>query len=307
MIFNQGADYWHSHYYNGSFNKIKKEEHVDSFGEFFKTRLNEAREKEDFCISISNIINEQFGHFKTFKKNGISSSCFVNDPIEYVKEFKYIRFPDFKNDNLNEFVIRIDINPCIGKKESMTKIYCSPRYTGELPENETLDFLKRAENISEPITKIVADKYKQELDEFTRAYNIDVNGEDREDDPAPPYILTSRVVGSNDEGVKKFISLLDTPEEWNNYCEETLEGKTIIDVLQRINKLNHKDWDISDYKWLKQKVFYKQETSNTEKFHEGHGYIGFKGDDNYGNFIGIADSSPTDLLLPIHLNIIRAN
>lgn len=304
ILFNKGVDFWYAHYYSNVSIRFPNEDCIQGFGNFFSENLNKKENKEKLSLAIGQVVNKNYNCFDNAELQDPHLSCFVDEPIEYVKQFQYIRFPDFTNRHLKRFVLRLDINPCIENKGTMTKIYVMPRYSGAVYKKELLDFFHRAQIVCEPIVRILSSTYLRLFNQFVERFNPpDVKKLDFAQ-LENPYVLISRVAGSDEDGIKTFVELLDSPDEWYKFCRENPQGKSIIDVLAEMNNPIGKHWQLSQYKWFKEKALY--EGSAGKEYQQCTGYLGFKGDNELGHFIGIANSFPRDLLLPVHLGIINS-
>lgn len=305
ITFNKGADFWYAHYYEDLGVCFTDPAAADNFGHFFSNKLNKKETIDKLCSSLSDIVNKNYLEFK-----GVSSfqdSCFVDGKIEYIKEFQYIRFPDFKASPLNELILRIDINPCVGKEDAMTKIYCIPRYEGSVTASETNDFFRRSKLVCKSTVDTLSEIYVKCFSEFANQENVEpakIKKENLED----PYILVSSMAGSDDENTKKFFDLLDNPSEWEKYCKNNSHGKSILNFLSKMRKPMDNRWKLNEYEWYKNVVEFESSDDNhaSNKFNQATGYVGFKKEGKQGHFIGISDSYPRDILLPIHLDIIQS-
>lgn len=295
--FDKGADKWYAHYYDNPGMRLDDEKIAAEFGKFFSARLNNNETKEELCQSIGEILCK---YYQNDKNKLDANDCFEQGDIEYIPKFKYIRFPDFKVRSLENFIIRIDINPCIGLKESMTKLYCIPRYRGEVGVNDAVDFFYKSTNVCDAIIKKIREKYIEAFSEFS-AVDIDP------DKSNGPYLLVSNMIGSSDEDTRQFFDLMVDPEKWQYFCKTNERGRAILRLLNEMNQSIDKGWNLNDYQWLKQSVDFTQSGSEVEgkKNRKSKGYIGFKADETLGHFIGVSDSYPRDVLLPLNLDIIR--
>jgi hypothetical protein len=306
VYFNIGADFWYAHYYDNLAVSFVNQEAAHKFGEFFSNGLNGPEEKKGLCLSISDIINKNYDKLKDTDKIEIDSLCFIDEPIRYIERFQYIKFPDFKDKQFDGLIIRMDINPCVGKENSMTKIYCISRYRGRLTSVEVKNFFAMAEVICKAIVETLSLIYIQKFNEFAEKQHYIGVKKVKEEKLSNPFRLVSRCVGSDDENTTKFLHLLQYPEEWNKFCRKNAYAKTIFATLGDMNEPAGKGWKLADYKWFREKVLYEKKDISPKQVHETWGYIGFKRDDNMGHFIGISSSSPRDILLPIHLDFIRS-
>ena len=248
---------------------------------------------------ISQKFTERFNNFKNISFTENDNEFISTEIIEYDQHFKYLRFPDFTNKHLKGFVLRIDINPCLKETGSMTKIYCISRYHNPINGTEILDFLDRSKAICEIIINELSTVYKKIFNNFLN----DVLKQSEKDINNTPHVIFSRVVGSSDESTKEFIRLSSSNDLLQKFCKNNPNAQKIQNILRCLSELTGKPWNLADYEWITHKVTLKEK----DKSREASGYIGYKSDDECTHFIGVVDSYPQDVLLPIHLEIIRSN
>jgi hypothetical protein len=303
MTFDKGADFWYAHYYEDADFRLADKQLADKFGSFFCDKINSTQIKGELCKSLYSIMSDNYNAFNNVDK--FDYACFEDGEIVYSSKHQYITFPDFRIKPLDELVLRVDISPCVGEEDSMTKIYCIPRYRGQIKASDIGDFFKRSELVCEAAICILSEIYINTFRNFAKTANLKIENNDAW--MKAPYLLVSRMVGSKDAHTKEFLRLLDKPTEWEEFCHNNERGKTILDVLSEMNRANSKGWNLPDYEWFKQTVQFESTDPTVGKKldREAIGYFGFKADEHFGHCIGIADSYPRDILRPIHRDVIK--
>lgn len=302
-VFNKGIDFWFAHYFENLGFCFRDEQEVVKFGEYFCGKLNQSENKISLCRDIIGEISKNIEFFGDVDTRSLDSSCFLEENISFNKDFFYIRFPDFKNEQLKGLLLRLDINPCVGEKISTTKIYCILRYIEKIDIGKAVNFFATAEIISEGIINILTEVYFDQVKHYCAENNYPEDDILKIENLKRPKKIISRIVGSDDNDLRTFIELTKNPDSWMEYCK-TNKGKTYLEILRKINSKHKKNWKLSDYDWYTQNVLL-EEKSRISESREAKAYFGFKEDEEMAQLIGIADSFPRDILLPIHLQLIQ--
>jgi hypothetical protein len=307
--FTKGAEFWYAHYYEKLRIGCQNTKILADFGRYFSDFLNEEKEKLELSSLLRDIVREQYRKFDKLDEKYFDNLDFLKDEkIEYNKEFNYIRFPDFSSDRSTGILLRMDINPCIGDDDTMTKIYCNLRHRDNISEKDAYYFFKKSQPISNNIVEILTKRYVDSYTKYARINNYSIEEVD-ESAVREPFIVDSYMVGSNDEHMINYLKKLDNRSEWTEFCQKDETGKKLNEFLVKLNKSSiGKDWELSDYDWFKQKVVFEQKRDQAGKpqRYEALGYIGYHGDDNSCHLIGVSDSYPHDILLPLHLELIQS-
>lgn len=298
IFFDKGAEFWYAHYYREANFRFSNQKEADKFCGFFCSEIN--KEKENLCKKLRDIIDEVFKNSKNTAYP--HSDCFEEKKIEYVQKLNYIKFPDFIDPILENFLLRIDINPCVGSERGMTKIYCIPRYWSKISLKKALSFFDRSQKACPKIVNLLSEYYLKIFNQFMQ------NSIPETDKMLQnPFVLITKALGSSDPETVKFISLLDNTEEWDMHCKNNLRAKQLLLAFSEMNKPHNKKWKLSEYEWIQQSVLYQPKENPANKKLEANGYIGLKEDENFGHFVVLSDSEPRNVLLPLHLDIIKSN
>jgi hypothetical protein len=307
LILTQGIEFWFSHYYNVLHNSGTEltQNEDDRFCEQIVERFNSVEEKHTLCQLLHDIVSDHFQP-KLADKEQSSEECFTE--VKYKKEEKYIRFPDLKVAIEEKLTFRIDINPCLAGQGQMTKIYCNAVLPGKISKSDAISFLTNAQHVCSDIVSKIALKYFEYFNEY---FNTKIDSK-----TIIPYKLISCVLGSDDMNSKNFILFSKDSEYFKESIRSKSSHRNIVALLQEISAIVEPKWSLNEYEWKTKEVQYGEKTKEVQygdDFEEENrpdkvnGYLGFKGNDEKGIFIGLSDAKPRHLLLPIHVNIIHAN
>ena len=312
FYFNKGAEFWYANYYENLGLHCKDVETVSEFGKYFSDVLNNDSRKEKLSQFIRETVKDNFGKFNDFNEEYFDSMHFSEDEkIKYKNEYRYIRFPDFTTNRNKGLLLRLDINPCIGTEDTMTKVYCNIQYRNNISGDDTLSFFKRSRPVSMAVVKFLTNLYLDSHMSFAGCKGLLIENVNKSS-LQNPFIVDSLMVGSSDEMMRFYLSQMENKSMWQEYCKKDTSGKRLNNLLVQLNKdINsrfNRRWKLSDYDWIKQKVTFKQKDDLAKKpvTHNSVGYVGYTGDGSSLHLLGVSDSYPSDILLPLHLELIRS-
>lgn len=281
MIFDEGADYWYTRYYNRP-DEIKFfVDNQSELGEVLEVKLGESQ------AALEQKYNGKFIH----KVNGNKlEENWNNKTIKYDDNLKYLKLSDFKL-NENDYIdhVRVVINPCFDNTESTnTKVFIIPRCQKPLSIDDSLAFYKGAEEITRNIIEDIYDNYMNVINDFYYQKN---NKKLQYGDSF--YELCGKVSGSKGENIEKLVktsssilSVLNDNQAINNYFTSLINGK------------HTRNWKPRDFKWKKVECYDTKENISSIAL------IGFRGDKYSGLFIGTSFGDPHVALRPTMLKAI---
>lgn len=298
-IYDCGLEEWEAYYFNTNSSVLVDDNLINQLGETLEVHFKNPAYLKQLCDDIK----EMF-HNKDIIDINRTCACFANYNVEYIKDKKYLKFPDFIIPELNNHVLRIDINPCLARTQAMTKIYCIQRIARHISQTQALDIYKKSKGILEAIIKLVAKKYVAVFNSFLTDKNI--QGIDSLDESSvnSPVRIVYRVLGASDDETIQYIEKANARKhkiaEFSEFRSTSDRAKSITNALKEIIKIENNNWSTSDFAWHSPSV-------SSEELETVHGYIGAKKDNNLYYFVGIADSIPKHLLLPLNLQSINSN
>jgi len=307
--FNKGIDFWNANYYPDFGSCFFENKMAELFGEFFCNEINKDEEKKDLCNTVYETVKNNMAFFPGISLEDLDSFCFENKPVKYIKEQQYIRFPDFRNPVLKNYIIRLDINPCVGRKNAMTKIYCIPRFVGEIAVSAISKFVAGAKAISDALLDVLTKKYIKIYNLFAAKKMKKVELIDPDSDQMMKKVkVVSLCVGSDSRETFKFLENAKNPDTWNEYSKNDESAKWFFKTLRILNNASESDSELRDYEWyLHEGIISKKEDAKNTIDREVEGYLGFSKEEGREQYLGITNSVPRDLMLPVNLNRIRTD
>jgi hypothetical protein len=311
LIFDQGVEYWLGRYFNTPNTCIPSLDIANSFGMFLEQEFNKPSTRNELCSEISKNVVEKFDGFGSKTRLNRKGSCFVDEKIEYKANQRYINFPDFKSKGLKGFVIRININPCMLKQNSMTKIYCNARYLSEINGENSIEYNKRAQDLCSTTVDYVSRIYETIFRNFI-LHEMDTSLQaSMQPNLGPYYDTISTFAGSKDEKINALINYFSDICSGRNYDynpEHVFEVfKSFSKLAQKMNKavFGQKNSSLKKYSWEVFDITEKSIVTNTiEKF---KALSGFKDCGNYYHYLGLVNSIPRNFLLPMNIELINSN
>lgn len=307
LIYNKGAEHWYAHYYNTSTSSFSEDD-IDTINEFGATLANGLNEYlNELCDEIKFLLNNRLLDANRTK------ACFnPSEKVFYNSEERYLRFPDFIIPELKDFVLRLDINPCIGREKATTKVYCIHRVKHGLTRSEAKDFYLNTDGVCKQIIRIVMNKYKDLFNAFIDARRIKNVAKLNDEELLSPSVMVYRVLGSDDVDTKKFIKKANKDfhdgSEFSEFNSTNNRAKDIIAAMKELIEIDDPAWKTKDYTWYTPSKSIMHGSSIDSRTEEVNGYLGLKkeGDTTF-HFVGITDSTPRDLLLPLNIQTINRN
>lgn len=309
FVFNKGIDYWNASYYPNLGPCFLDREIANSFGSYFCDEIDQPKYLEKLCDSVYETIKNNRALFSMINKDELVEYCFDKTGVTYNEDQQYIRFPDFKLEKLNNYVIRMDINPCIGRKDAMTKIYCIPRFKGAISIDKLSEFVLGARAISEKVLEFLVEKYIQIYNQFAEKNSDYCNKIEIHSDEAKLKIkVISLCVGSDTKETSIFLKNIEKPSTWKKYSKKDKTAQSIFEALKVLNSSTLSKWELNDYSWYSQQVVISEKKGESISLGKKvSGYLGFVKEENIEQYLGVVNSIPRDLMLPIHLNLIRTD
>lgn len=327
VLFNKGIDVWYGRYFENLNLCFEDTERVDAFGNFFALQME--KKKGELCNQINEIFDKNRPIISELKGIEVDNTCFSGQQIEYNIDLQYIRFPDFKDTKLRKFKIRMNINPCFGKKSTMTKIYCTPRLQQEMGIQEITRFIECSKVLCPEIVDLLSDYYFElfksfvenekrqikivgkhdcikEIKHVDTFEDFGVTGVSQTKDIYSFNEVITFCAGSDDADTNEFIAKTDDPIEWSRFCRNNPKAKKIIKLFRSFHECSGVEQKLSSFEWFTQNVIVKpkKKTGTTKK---ASGYIGHTESANRNYFFAIANSDPKSIATPLNLDVIRNN
>lgn len=295
--YTKGLEQWHAHYYKTETSSLSDEKLIEAFGVTLESSFSNTIYLGDLCDEIKSILDKRIIDIKR------TGACFENNEVKYMKSEKYLRFPNFLIPELHNFVLRLDVNPCVGQGKAMTKIYCIQRISRNINKREAIDFFKKTKGICSKIIELISKKYQDVFNSFVDEYALhDIDKLDDKKFESPIKIIY-RVLGSDDEDTKKYIERADMKKhsisEFIDFRTSNARALEITSTIKDLIAIENTGWKTSDFSW--------HTPSTSIITHTVHGYIGAKTEGNSYYYFGITDTRPVDLLMPLNIHTINSN
>lgn len=303
LSFDDGVEVWFANYYDtksSSFNDLD----IHAFGHYAAAAINKNR--EEICLKIeekltSGLLGKIFGQ----QGGELGKNCFGTDDIKYDEERRYIKFPDFVNLNLQDFVMRIDINPCVASSTKQTKIYCIPKYRGTLNDSTMQDFFRFSVEVSDAIVQLISKYYIEAFNQYVEINKPNGVVKLSDEVMSAPFRVVSFFAGSTSEEMTAYIDLSEYADDFAEFWSLSEGAQNITSFLSMTAESF--GLPLQQFDWVKRSTWLPDPDTNITS--KCVGYIGvYTNIDNANAYlIGVSNCRPAKVFMPVHIDMINAN